>query len=261
MSITSRRVKITTAVASSVLTLGLVTSAAAPALAAPPSVSASYPTSVVHVVAAKTTKVTTVGKVAITGFAETNSKLTAHVSGSWKVGKKTIRPRLAYQWYQNGHAISGARSSTYTINPKYAKARISVNVTASLKGYTTTIIQSKTTSAVAAIAQSKGTFTAIAAVPKPGATTTTVTVSLKGFVKGSSVIVAVGSFKKVVKVATNGTATVTLIVTVSSKKGVPTIYTVTLSSSLTGYITYSPSKKSVTCGSGYVQPATSGNNH
>ncbi len=183
MSITSRRVKITTAVASSVLTLGLVTSAAAPALAAPTpvhsSVSTSSPTSVVHVAAAKkATKITTVAKVAISGTAKTNSKLTAKISGHWKAGKKTIKPKLAYQWYQNGHAIRGAKSSTYKISPTYVTKKISVNVTASLKGYTTKTIKSKTTRAVAAIAQSAGTFTAVALPTKPGAKTTTVTVSL-----------------------------------------------------------------------------------
>ncbi len=62
--------------------------------------------------------------------------------------------------------------------------------------------------------------------------------------------------RKVVKVATNGTATVIFTVAVSSKKGVPTVYTVALSSSATGYITYKPSTKRVTCGSSYVAPPT-----
>ncbi|MEV8336961.1 Ltp family lipoprotein [Leucobacter sp. NPDC077196] len=53
--------------------------------------------------------------------------------GSWTAGTK-----FTYQWYRNGKAISGAKSSTYTLRAADAEKNVSVRVTGSKTGYKST---------------------------------------------------------------------------------------------------------------------------
>ena len=78
----------------------------------------------------------------ISGTTKVSSKLTAK-AGTWTSGTT-----LKYQWYRNGAAISGATSSSYTLRPTDAYARITVKVTGAKSGYVTAVKSSSSTAAV-----------------------------------------------------------------------------------------------------------------
>jgi hypothetical protein len=66
----------------------------------------------------------------VAGAARVGSRLSAH-AGVWAPGGIT----LAYRWLRNGHAISGATRTTYTLQRADAGARISVRVTGTKLAY------------------------------------------------------------------------------------------------------------------------------
>jgi len=74
----------------------------------------------------------TVGDVWISGDDVVGETLTAHAEG-WS----PVTPKVSYQWYANGKAISKATKSTYVIPGTLADKAISLRVTGTLKGYTT----------------------------------------------------------------------------------------------------------------------------
>ena len=86
----------------------------------------------------------------ITGTAKVGSVLTAH-PGTWAPAPVT----LTYQWKANGANISGATGTTYTVAAGYVGKKITVTVTGTKTGYTTTAKTSIATAAVVA-----GTLTA-----------------------------------------------------------------------------------------------------
>ncbi|MFM8927521.1 MAG: pentapeptide repeat-containing protein [Rhodoluna sp.] len=67
--------------------------------------------------------------VTITGKSKVGSKLTAKTT-AWVAGAK-----IAYQWLRNGKVIKGANKATYVLSAKDKKAKVSVNVTQTSKGY------------------------------------------------------------------------------------------------------------------------------
>ena len=103
----------------------------------------------------------------ITGTAKVGSVLTAH-PGTWAPSPVT----LTYQWKQNGIVISGATGATYTVAAGYVGKKITVTVTGTKTGYTTTAKTSISTATVVA-----GTLTA----PTP---------TITGTVKVGSVLTA-----------------------------------------------------------------------
>ncbi|MGC3992730.1 MAG: peptidoglycan-binding protein [Propionicimonas sp.] len=86
----------------------------------------------------------------VTGTAKVGKTLTA-TAGTWKPTPGS----LAYQWLRDGKAIDGATKASYTARAEDAGAKLSVSVTATRDGYTTTTKASTATGAVA-----KGTLTA-----------------------------------------------------------------------------------------------------
>lgn len=85
----------------------------------------------------------------VSGSAIVGQKLTAKV-GTWTSG--TSR---SYQWYADGKAITGARSSTYTVPSSQRGKKISVRVTGKKSGYATVVRASKETLKVALTAAPK----------------------------------------------------------------------------------------------------------
>ena len=80
----------------------------------------------------------------VAGTTQVTQNLTASVA---KWGPGTFA--LDYQWYRSGAPVSGARSTTYTLQPADAGARITVAVTGTRPGYTTIRRTSASTAAVA----------------------------------------------------------------------------------------------------------------
>lgn len=80
----------------------------------------------------------------ITGTAAVGNTLTAN-PGTW-----TTETSLAYQWYRNGAAISGATGSTYVLAAADQGTKLTVRVTGTKSGYATTTKESAQTAAVAA---------------------------------------------------------------------------------------------------------------
>src|SRR5262249_30086570 len=78
----------------------------------------------------------------ITGKAVVGRTLVAHAAG-WPAGT-----RVTYQWLRNGRVIKGATRSTYKVVKKDRRARISVRITATLPGYTTSVRTSAATAKV-----------------------------------------------------------------------------------------------------------------
>lgn len=111
--------------------------------------------------------------VAITGTAKVGGTLTAS-RGTWSPSDVTYK----YQWLRDGAAIKGATAKSYTIVAADAGKRISVKVTGSATGYTST---SKTSAATAKVAQG---------------TLATVTPNITGTPKvGSALTAAPGTWK------------------------------------------------------------------
>jgi hypothetical protein len=67
----------------------------------------------------------------ITGTTVVGSDLTAHAGSNWSVGTTFI-----YQWRRGANAISGATSSTYTLQAADIGSTLTVVVTGHLSGYT-----------------------------------------------------------------------------------------------------------------------------
>ncbi|MGK3649383.1 carboxypeptidase regulatory-like domain-containing protein [Pseudarthrobacter enclensis] len=86
----------------------------------------------------------------VTGTAKVGSTLTAN-PGTWGPAPVT----LAYQWYRSGTAISGATAATYPLAAADLGKTMTVRVTGTKAGYTTSAKTSAATAAVAA-----GTLTA-----------------------------------------------------------------------------------------------------
>ena len=82
---------------------------------------------------------------------------TPKISGTVKVGKKlsvvrgtwTSGTSFSYQWYANGKAIKGKKSSTLTLGTSQRGKKITVKVTGKKSGYTTVAKTSKATKKVA----------------------------------------------------------------------------------------------------------------
>jgi len=85
----------------------------------------------------------------ITGPAQVGAELAA-VTGTW--GPPLVE--LDYQWYRSGAAIPGATASRYAVGSDDVGAAITVRVTGSLAGYTSTTRNSAPTASV-----QPGTFT------------------------------------------------------------------------------------------------------
>ncbi|SJN36054.1 hypothetical protein [Mycetocola reblochoni] len=101
----------------------------------------------------------------LSGTSRVGSSLTAG-PGKWKDGTS-----LGYQWLRNGSAIAGATGGRYTLVAADAGARISVRVTGSLAGYTSSSSTSASTSPIERL-------TLTAATPKlKGKTTVGSTIS------------------------------------------------------------------------------------
>jgi hypothetical protein len=104
----------------------------------------------------------------ITGTTKVGSTLTA-VPGTWGPAPVT----LAYQWYRSGVAITGATSATYALASADLGKTMTVRVTGTKSGFTTTAKTSAATAAVAA-----GTLTApvptVSGTAKVGSTLTAV---------------------------------------------------------------------------------------
>ncbi|WP_345508665.1 carboxypeptidase regulatory-like domain-containing protein, partial [Terrabacter aeriphilus] len=81
----------------------------------------------------------------ITGTARVGTRLSAN-PGTWAPAPVT----LGYQWYRAGIAVSGARSSAYTLTPADSGKPMSVRVTGARTGYVNTSRTSAATAAVAA---------------------------------------------------------------------------------------------------------------
>lgn len=86
----------------------------------------------------------TAGPVTISGTARVGSVLTARTSG-WAPS----RVRLSYQWLANGAVIAGATSSSLVLKPDLVGKRVTMRVSASLVGYSTTSSLSAPTARVA----------------------------------------------------------------------------------------------------------------
>ncbi len=84
-----------------------------------------------------TVSVTSVTAPAISGSAVIGSTLTAD-TGVWQPSSATV----ARQWLRNGNPISGATGTTYVVTASDAGATISLRVTASAPGHTSTTVTS-----------------------------------------------------------------------------------------------------------------------
>ncbi|HWM35037.1 MAG TPA: hypothetical protein VNR36_12460 [Pseudolysinimonas sp.] len=102
----------------------------------------------------------------VTGTLVVGGTLTASVATN------VINPTLAYQWLRGGIAISGAKSSTYTIAANDAGKQISLKVTASKTGYGTVIVTTPKSAAVSTATLTFSSPAAISGTAKLGATLT-----------------------------------------------------------------------------------------
>lgn len=75
---------------------------------------------------------------------------------SVKPGTWTSNTKFGYQWYRNGKAISGAKSTKYKLTPADAGKQITVKVTGTKAGYTTASKSSAKTAKVATLSLKKG---------------------------------------------------------------------------------------------------------
>ena len=80
----------------------------------------------------------------ITGTLRVDQTVTA-IPGTWAPGAVS----LAYQWYRDGAAITGATAALYTAHPDDGGAKLTVSVTGARAGFTTVSKTSAATSAVA----------------------------------------------------------------------------------------------------------------
>ena len=84
----------------------------------------------------------------VSGGRQVGSTLTG-VSGSWKTGSyNSGKVKLKYQWKRNGVAIAGATMASYRLRPADAGMRISLTVTGSRGGYSTSSRDSSATSKI-----------------------------------------------------------------------------------------------------------------
>lgn len=155
------------------------------------------------------------GATSVTGVAKVASVLTARPA-SFGSGAT-----LRYQWLRNGSAIKGATSSTYRLQPADRGTRISVRVTGSRAGYTSSVSTSTATKAVvkavprikaSAAARGKRAVRVTVAVTSAGVTPTG-----KVTIKRGSTVVARGATLRGGKVTVNlsrqkkGRATYTVV--------------------------------------------------
>jgi hypothetical protein len=87
----------------------------------------------------------TAGDVAISGTAQVGETLTV-APGTW-----TPTPALAYQWYRNGTAITGATGAAYTAEGTDQSATLKVVVTGTIPGYTDRVVEKSTTTILAGV--------------------------------------------------------------------------------------------------------------
>jgi len=126
----------------------------------------------------------------ISGTAAVGSTLTAK-PGSWTSGTT-----LKYQWYANGSAISGATKSAFTVTSSQVDKSITVKVTGSKSGYTTTSKTSKATAKV--LKTATPTISGAAKVgstvtAKPGTWTSGTTMKYQWYANGAAIKGAVKS--------------------------------------------------------------------
>lgn len=174
-----------------------------------------YPT--VSRTSAATAKVTIAGSVWMSGTPVYGATLTAH-PGTW--GSATT---LAYRWYQNGVAISGATASTLHLGTAQKDKNISVHVTGKRTGYATVVKSSRSTLKVATA--STPTITGTKQVGKtltahPNTWTTGTSFSYQWYVSGTAITWAKSSMLTL----TNGTKGKRITVRVTGhKSGYPTL--------------------------------------
>ena len=83
-------------------------------------------------------KALTAPKPTITGTFKVGNQLTAN-PGAWSAGTTPLPASdLTYQWLRNGGVIDGATASTYTLAAADVGTKVSVTVTGTFTGYTTT---------------------------------------------------------------------------------------------------------------------------
>lgn len=166
---------------------------------------------------ASTAKVTIAGSVWISGIPVYGATLTAH-PGTWGSGTT-----LAYRWYQNGVAISGATASTLHLGTAQKDKNISVRVTGKRTGYATVVKSSGSTLKVATA--STPTITGTRQVGKtlsahPNTWTAGTSFSYQWYVAGTAITWA----KSSTLTLTNGTKGKRITVRVTGhKSGYPTI--------------------------------------
>ncbi|WP_169310129.1 hypothetical protein [Sanguibacter keddieii] len=102
----------------------------------------------------------------VTGTVRAGSTLTAK-AGSWSPGAK-----LTYQWKANGSTIKGATASKFTPTAQQVGTRITVQVTGTRTGWTTTKKTSAATRAVAAGVFAKAPTPKISGTARTGSTLT-----------------------------------------------------------------------------------------
>lgn len=126
----------------------------------------------------------TAGTPTVSGSAAPGAKLTAK-PGTWTSGTT-----LSYQWYAGTKAISGAKSSTYTVSSSIAGSSVSVKVTGKRSGYETVTKTSASTLKVPRVATP--TISGTSAVggkltAKPGSWSTGSTFTYQWYVNGTAI--------------------------------------------------------------------------
>ncbi|UOQ90942.1 carboxypeptidase regulatory-like domain-containing protein [Agromyces endophyticus] len=141
----------------------------------------------------------------ITGTPAVGATLTA-TAGTWTTGST-----LTYQWYASGTAITGATAKTLKLSSSQAGKQITVRVTGSLSGYTTTARTSTATPKVITagaptISGSAATGSTLTA--KPGTWTTGTRFTYQWYANGAAVSGATASTFKPASVQAGKTITV-----------------------------------------------------
>lgn len=173
------------------------------------------------------------GTPTVTGTATIGQTLTAS-AGSWGPGTVT----LAYQWYRDSAAISGATKNSYTVTADDAGAEITVRVTGSRSPYIRTTRSSASTDEVA-----KGTLTT--GIPKiSGTPTVGKTLTAAPGTWGPSPVTVTYQWYRGATAIPKATAKTYVLTSSDKKKSI----TVAVTGAKTGYRTVSTTSKAVVIG-------------